>query len=79
MGAPDDPRAVVDPLGRVIGVDGLYVADASIFPTVPRANTNLPVIAAAERVAELLSLPPPAGDRRSGSSRSPAAPPSQAG
>ena len=57
MGAPDDPRAVVDPCGRVLGVDGLYVADASIFPAVPRANTNLPVIAAAERVAELLGQP----------------------
>jgi 5-(hydroxymethyl)furfural/furfural oxidase len=79
MGAPDDPRAVVDPCGRVLGVDGLYVADASIFPAVPRANTNLSVIAAAERVAELLSQPPPAGDRRSGSSRSPAAPASPAG
>ena len=54
MGAPDDPRSVVDPAGRVIGVEDLHVADASIFPEVPRANTNLPVIAAAERMADLL-------------------------
>jgi 5-(hydroxymethyl)furfural/furfural oxidase len=54
MGAPDDPRSVVDPEARVLGVDGLWVADASIFPEVPRANTNLPTIVAAERVADLL-------------------------
>jgi 5-(hydroxymethyl)furfural/furfural oxidase len=54
MGAPDDPRAVVDPGGRVLGVDGLWVADASVFAEVPRANTNLPTIAAAERLADLI-------------------------
>ncbi len=54
MGAPDDPRAVIDPRGRVLGVDGLWVADASVFPEVPRANTNLPTIAAAERLSDLI-------------------------
>jgi 5-(hydroxymethyl)furfural/furfural oxidase len=54
MGAPDDPRSVVDPAGRVLGVDGLWVADASVFPDVPRANTNLPTIAAAERLSDLI-------------------------
>src|SRR5215211_4532031 len=54
MGAPDDPRSVVDPQGRVLGVDGLWVADASVFPEVPRANTNLPTIAAAERLSDLI-------------------------
>jgi 5-(hydroxymethyl)furfural/furfural oxidase len=54
MGAPDDPRAVVDPWGRVLGIDGLCVADASVFPEVPRANTNLPTIAAAERLSDLI-------------------------
>jgi choline dehydrogenase/5-(hydroxymethyl)furfural/furfural oxidase len=54
MGAPDDPRTVVDPSGRVLGVDGLYVADASVFPEVPRANTNLPTITAAERLSDLI-------------------------
>jgi 5-(hydroxymethyl)furfural/furfural oxidase len=54
MGAPDDPRTVVDPAGRVLGVDGLWVADASVFPNVPRANTNLPTIEAAERLSDLI-------------------------
>lgn len=54
MGARDDPSAVVDPQGRVLGVEGLWVADASVFPEVPRANTNLPTIAAAERMSELI-------------------------
>ncbi len=54
MGAPDDRRAVVDPSGRVLGVDGLFVADASVFPEVPRANTNLPTITAAERLSDLI-------------------------
>ena len=54
MGAPDDPRTVVDPAGRVLGVESLWVADASVFPEVPRANTNLPTIAAAERLSDLI-------------------------
>ena len=54
MGAPDDTRTVVDPSGRVLGVDDLWVADASVFPEVPRANTNLPTIAAAERLSDLV-------------------------
>jgi choline dehydrogenase-like flavoprotein len=43
---------VVDGAGRVLGVEGLHVADASIMPTIPRANTNLSTIALAERIAE---------------------------
>lgn len=54
MGAADDPRTVVDAAGRVLGVDDLWVADASVFPEVPRANTNLPTIAAAERLSDLI-------------------------
>jgi 5-(hydroxymethyl)furfural/furfural oxidase len=54
MGAPDDARTVVDPAGRVLGIDGLWVADASVFPEVPRANTNLPTIVAAERLSDLI-------------------------
>ena len=42
MGPASDPEAVVDSRGRVHGIDGLRVVDASIFPTVPRANTNIP-------------------------------------
>ncbi len=46
---------VVDGDGRVLGVDGLSVADASIMPTMPRANTNLSVVAVAERLAERMA------------------------
>jgi choline dehydrogenase len=45
---------VVEPDARLIGVDGVVVADASIMPTIPRANTNLSVLAIAERVSELV-------------------------
>jgi choline dehydrogenase-like flavoprotein len=44
----------VDPQLRVHGVAGLRVVDASVMPTVPRGNTNAPVIALAERAADLL-------------------------
>jgi 5-(hydroxymethyl)furfural/furfural oxidase len=54
MGAPDDPMAVVDTQGRVKGVQGLRVVDASIFPVVPCANTNFPVLMAAEKIAETI-------------------------
>jgi 5-(hydroxymethyl)furfural/furfural oxidase len=63
MGSPDDPRTVVDPSGGVLGVDDLWVADASVFPEVPRANTNLPTIAAAERLSDLIrGVPAAAGE-----------------
>jgi len=52
MGADGDEGAVVDQRGRVRGVDGLAVVDASIMPNVPRANTNLTCIMIGERVAE---------------------------
>jgi choline dehydrogenase/5-(hydroxymethyl)furfural/furfural oxidase len=61
MGAPDDPRTVVDPQGLVLGVERLYVADASVFPEVPRANTNLPTITAAERLSDLIRAAAGAG------------------
>ncbi|MFB0619104.1 GMC family oxidoreductase [Streptomyces sp. AGS-58] len=54
MGPSDDPLAVVDGEGRVRGVAGLRVADASILRTVPAANTQLPVLAAAELLADLV-------------------------
>jgi choline dehydrogenase len=54
MGPTDDPSAVVDEAGRVHGADGLIVADAAILPSPPRANTNLPVIGAAEFIAATL-------------------------
>ena len=52
MGPADDPLAVTDPSGAVYGVDGLTVCDASLFPCVPRANTNIPTIMCAEKIAD---------------------------
>ncbi|HLZ70511.1 MAG TPA: GMC family oxidoreductase N-terminal domain-containing protein [Dehalococcoidia bacterium] len=54
MGAAEDPLAVVDQQGRVHGLEGLRVVDASIMPDLPRANTNLTTIMIGERVAEWL-------------------------
>ena len=54
MGASNDPRSVVDPDCRVIGIENLRVVDASIMPDVPRANTNLTVIASGEYMAARL-------------------------
>jgi 5-(hydroxymethyl)furfural/furfural oxidase len=52
MGRADDREAVTDPRdGRVHGVGGLSVVDASLMPTVPRANTNLPTMMIAEKMA----------------------------
>lgn len=52
MGADGDVMAVTDPQGRVRGVAGLRVVDASIFPVVPCANTNFPTLMAAEKIAD---------------------------
>ncbi len=52
MGAADDPFAVVDPETRVIGVDGLRVADSSIFPRIPNGNLNAPSILVGEKAAD---------------------------
>ena len=54
MGPSNDPLAVVDQYGRVYGIDGLRVVDASIMPDTVRANLNLTVIAMAERVADFI-------------------------
>jgi len=51
MGTAGDPLAVVDASCRVLGVENLVIADASVMPTIPTANTNLTVAAIAERVA----------------------------
>lgn len=51
MGRADDPEAVVDAHGRVRGVEGLHIVDASAIARVPSANTHLAVIALAERLA----------------------------
>jgi 5-(hydroxymethyl)furfural/furfural oxidase len=55
MGSEDDPMAVTDPAGRVRAVDGLRVVDASIFPVVPCANTNFPVLMTAEKCADAIA------------------------
>jgi len=54
MGADSDPLAPVDGRGRVRGVEGLYVADASIMPTIPSSNTHLPTLMIGERFGEWL-------------------------
>jgi 5-(hydroxymethyl)furfural/furfural oxidase len=54
MGAADDPLAVCDSHGAVYGVEGLNVCDASLMPTIPCANTNLPTVMVAERIGDLL-------------------------
>ena len=55
MGPESDPTAVVDARGKVHGVDNLYVADASIMPVVPRANTNIPALVVGERIVAWLT------------------------
>ena len=52
MGRADDPMAVVDPQTRVIGVDGLRVADSSIFPRITNGNLNGPSIMVGEKAAD---------------------------
>jgi len=52
MGAVGDPMAVVDPQCRVIGVDGLRVADSSIFPRIPNGNLNGPSIMTGEKASD---------------------------
>jgi choline dehydrogenase len=54
MGATDDPHAVVGPDCRVRGLDGLWVADASIMPTIPQGNTNATAIMIGERASDLI-------------------------
>ena len=52
MGRADDPAAVVDAHGRVIGVTGLRVADSSIFPRITNGNLNGPSIMVGEKIAD---------------------------
>jgi 5-(hydroxymethyl)furfural/furfural oxidase len=51
MGQANDRAAVVDTAGRVRGIAGLRVIDASIMPTAPRGNTNIPTIMLAEKIS----------------------------
>ncbi|NBT31907.1 MAG: choline dehydrogenase, partial [Rhodobacteraceae bacterium] len=59
MGAATDLMAVVDPQARVIGVDGLRVADSSIFPRITNGNLNAPSIMVGEKVADMVLGRPP--------------------
>ena len=52
MGSKDDPYAVVDPECRVIGVEGLRVADSSIFPRITNGNLNGPSIMTGEKASD---------------------------
>jgi choline dehydrogenase len=54
MGPRDDQMAVVDEQLRVSGIDGLRVADASVMPTMPSANTNASTIMIAEKAADMI-------------------------
>ena len=54
MGSPASRTTVVDHRGRVLGVSGLRVADASIMPFVPSANTNAAAMMIGEKVADMI-------------------------
>jgi choline dehydrogenase len=56
MGSSEDPRSVLDARGRVQGVDRLRVADASIFPDIPRATPAFPTVVVGERIADMIVL-----------------------
>jgi choline dehydrogenase-like flavoprotein len=55
MGVEGDPAASLDPECHVYGVEGLRVADASVFPIIPMANTHLPAVMVGERVADWIA------------------------
>ena len=63
MGGANDRDAVVDPEGRVRGIAALRVIDASIMPTAPRGNTNIPTIMVAEKISDEI-VSKAGGDRR---------------
>ncbi|GAA0465979.1 GMC oxidoreductase [Streptomyces sp. NPDC046215] len=55
MGAEDDEQAVVDPQLRIRGLDGVRIADASVFPTMPAVNPMIGVLMVGEKCAALLA------------------------
>ena len=59
MGGATDLKAVVDHHGRVHGLDGLRVADASIMPTVTNGNTNSPTMMIAEKLSDAILVKAP--------------------
>jgi choline dehydrogenase len=54
MGPASDPDSVVDADGRVHGIEGLYVADASLMPTAISGDTNMPIAVIGEKIARSL-------------------------
>lgn len=54
MGPASDPLAVTDAHGRIHGLQNAFVADCSIVPVIPRANTNLPAVVIGERIGRWL-------------------------
>lgn len=56
MGATADELAVVSPDLKVRGLDGIRIADASVFPTMPAVNPMIGVLMVGEKCAELLSV-----------------------
>lgn len=54
LGRADDPLAVCDARGALLGLERIVVADCSLMPIVPRANTNIPAVVVGERIADLL-------------------------
>jgi choline dehydrogenase len=59
MGPAPGDDAAVDAHGRVFGLEGLYVVDASVMPTIPSSNIHLPTLMLAERMAAWLAAEPP--------------------
>jgi len=66
MGPAGDPAAVIDACGKVHGLENAYVADCSIMPVIPRANTNLPAVVVGMRVAQWLLEQAAPSDARAG-------------
>ena len=56
MGPRSDEQAVVNQYGSVYGINGLRIADTSIMPDCPRANTNLAAMLIGERVSEFIKI-----------------------
>ncbi len=61
MGADDDPLAVTNARLRVRGLDNLYIADASVMPSITSGNTHAPVVMIAETLSEYLGAGPALG------------------
>ena len=60
MGAADDALAVVDPQLRIRGLEGIRIADASVFPTMPAVNPMIGVLMVGEKAADLVRSDRPA-------------------